>query len=511
MRLGTKFSLTTVLIVVVFSFLLEVTSVFVFSRKIHALNQELFVHKLEDFVQLAYEQDELFFEGVYKDLKEGQWRLLNKIDILYRNKRDAVTFPFIVDTGGRIVVHPAESRWKKAFRHSWEKGDLMFDENIQAFMLRLKEGEFEYVDPREGIKRWVVFKTYEPWNWVFCMTTSKELLDKATYSFIKFALVISILVIVLSILVSLWLSRHYTRPIHAVIDRLRQIARGEAARASRIPVNAQADDEVGLLARAVNKMAEDLEKTTVSRDSLLKEIEERKRLESMMLQSEKMAAVGQLAGGVAHEINNPLGVILGFAQGIVKRLEPGNPFEMPLRSIEREAVRCKQLVQDLLTFSRTGSTLKEPMDMNEAMEGAFSLVLAQSKVKNVEFVKELDSSLPPITAHKGQIQQIVVNLCNNAIDAMSSEGGKLFVRTRKAFLNEKPAVEIQVEDTGPGIPLEIRTKIFEPFFTTKEVGKGTGLGLSLVYEIVQKHQGHIAVRSGQGGKGTIFSVVIPVR
>ena len=237
------------------------------------------------------------------------------------------------------------------------------------------------------------------------------------------------------------------------------------------------------------------------------EIKERKRLEDQLIQSEKMAAVGQLAGGIAHEVNNPLGVILGFAQGVVAHLKPNDPIEMPLKSIEREAVRCKELVQNLLTFSRVSKAEKASMDLKEAIDGAFSLVLAQSKVKNVEVVKAF-SDIPRIVANKNQIQQILVNLSNNAIDAMPN-GGKLTIRIKKTDRKERDGVEIQVQDTGRGIPPEIRSKIFNPFFTTKEIGKGTGLGLSLVYEMIQKHDGCITVES-EVGKGTTFHVFLPL-
>ncbi len=236
------------------------------------------------------------------------------------------------------------------------------------------------------------------------------------------------------------------------------------------------------------------------------DITSQKKMERIVQQSEKMSAIGQLAAGVAHEINNPLGVILGFSQNITKRIKPGDPFEMPVKSIEREAIRCKNLVQDLLTFSRVSKTEKEPVDLTEAVESALSLVLAQAKVKNIELVKEF-SQIPNIGADKNQIQQIVINLSNNAIDAMP-KGGRLTIRLHKAKIENQEGGEIQVEDTGEGIPRDVQSKIFNPFFTTKEVGKGTGLGLSLVYEIVSKHKGKIFLES-EIGKGTVFHVFLP--
>ncbi|MBI4352694.1 MAG: HAMP domain-containing protein [Candidatus Omnitrophica bacterium] len=301
-----------------------------------------------------------------------------------------------------------------------------------------------------------------------------------------------------------YLARSMARPLRSLVEATYSVAHGDFTRKIKV----DSTDEIGQLAASFRKMEEDLRNTTVSRDLLLKEMAERERLQRMMIQSEKMAAVGQLAGGVAHEINNPLGVILGFSQGVVRNLPKGDPLEMPLRSIEREALRCRDLVQNLLTFSRVGKTEKEECDVRQAIEGALSLVTAQTKVKGIELVKELNGPLPRILANKNQIQQIVINLSTNAIDAML-KGGRLTVLARKSHLDGREVVEIQVEDTGSGIPKEIQTRIFEPFFTTKELGKGTGLGLSLVYEMVQKHGGQIAFET-EPGKGTVFHVWLPV-
>ncbi len=241
---------------------------------------------------------------------------------------------------------------------------------------------------------------------------------------------------------------------------------------------------------------------------VIRDLTRQKYVERAALESEKMAAIGRLAGGVAHEINNPLGIILGFAQGVVRRLEPGEPWEMPLKSIEREAIRCKNLVQDLLTFSRAGKNQEEEVDLNKAIEDELLLVSAQAKVRNVELVKDYGGELPKIKANRQQIQQVIVNLCTNAIDSMP-QGGTLTIRTREITVGQKDFIKIGIADTGEGIPEDIRPKIFEPFFSTKEVGRGTGLGLSLVYEIVQKHDGQITVES-QVGQGTVFHVLLPV-
>lgn len=234
-----------------------------------------------------------------------------------------------------------------------------------------------------------------------------------------------------------------------------------------------------------------------------------KETQMKLIQSDKMAAIGQLAGGISHEINNPMGVILGFAQSIMKRIEQNNPLYMPLSSIEREAVRCKNLVQSLLTFSRTSGIAKTSMEINQTIEETLVLIEHQAKIQNVEIIKKFAPDLPVIIANRNQIQQVLMNLSTNAFDAMP-QGGKLEISTELVKgENGKSEIEIKVSDTGAGIPEEIKHRIFEPFFTTKEPGKGTGLGLSLCYEIVQKHNGTIDFES-EKDKGTTFTIRLPI-
>jgi two-component system NtrC family sensor kinase len=227
--------------------------------------------------------------------------------------------------------------------------------------------------------------------------------------------------------------------------------------------------------------------------------------QAQLLQASKMAAIGQLAAGISHEINNPLGVILGFAQGIEKRLTGEEErFCHPIRSIVREAWRCKTLVQELLLFSHTAKRSAEAVDINALVRSTAVLLETRAKTQNVRIVQDLAKDLRIVMANKTQLEQVLVNLANNALDAMSNEG-VLTLRTRH---DGDGAILLEVADTGAGIPEEIRPRIFEPFFTTKAPGKGTGLGLSLVYEIVRQHDGTIDVQS-QVGKGTVMCVRFP--
>ncbi len=236
--------------------------------------------------------------------------------------------------------------------------------------------------------------------------------------------------------------------------------------------------------------------------------EERNQYELAIRQSDKMSALGQLASGVAHEINNPLGVILGFAEGALRKVEKGGILEMPLQSIHREALRCKDLVQDLLTFSRTSKAESGPVNLNHAVEGALSLILPKARTSQVTVQKDLAPNLPSVLGNTNQIQQILINLSTNAIDAMVGKG-VLTVKTE--LLTEGPLswICLRVSDTGNGIPQDVVPHIFEPFYTTKSEGKGTGLGLALVQEIVRKHSALIDVQSEAGH--TEFCIKFPVR
>lgn len=258
------------------------------------------------------------------------------------------------------------------------------------------------------------------------------------------------------------------------------------------------NDEIATLSRNINKML----------DRIHQDIQEKQQLENRMMQSQKMAAVGQMAAGIAHEINNPITVIKGYSEMGVKGDFPAGDAQKNFEVIRQQSARCAQIVRDLLTFSRMGKTEKEIVDLNQTIDEALSFAATRLKVEDIEVVKQYTADLPKIFAYKSRFQQVIVNLCNNAVDAME-RGGKITVRTQNAVLNGKQGLEAIIQDNGSGMPPEVLAKIFDPFFTTKESGKGTGLGLSLVFEIIEQHQGHISVES-ELGKGTAFRIFLPV-
>jgi two-component system NtrC family sensor kinase len=225
-----------------------------------------------------------------------------------------------------------------------------------------------------------------------------------------------------------------------------------------------------------------------------------------LLHSEKMASLGKLAAGVAHEINNPLGGILIFANMLLEETPKDDPKGGDLAQIVEQTLRCKEIVKELLEFSRQTKHRWIPWDLNQSIEQTVSLLGKQALFHNIHLVKELDPQLPQIVADPGQLNQVIINLMTNAADAMKGTG-TLTLRTYKMPSEEK--VGLEVIDTGWGIPSENLTRIFDPFFTTKEVGKGTGLGLSTVYGIIHEHGGTVEVRS-RVGQGTVFTIRLPI-
>ncbi len=235
-----------------------------------------------------------------------------------------------------------------------------------------------------------------------------------------------------------------------------------------------------------------------------RDITEEKRLQQELIQQEKMAAIGMLAGGVAHEINNPIGGILAFTQLLMRDVQRGDPLRADLEEIERAAIRCKKIVADLLDFSRSSSGReKQWVDVNTLVEKIVPFIKAEMKSLNINLKLELKADLPSVYADANRLQQVLLNLMTNACQAMA-KGGDLVVSTYA----DKTDLCIQVDDSGCGISKENFSKIFDPFFTTKPPGKGTGLGLSVSYRIIREHNGTIDVESEEG-KGTRFTVRLP--
>ncbi|HEU4400949.1 MAG TPA: ATP-binding protein [Candidatus Polarisedimenticolia bacterium] len=318
-------------------------------------------------------------------------------------------------------------------------------------------------------------------------------------------------VLVVGLAIAVLLVRVIVEPIKQLVHATNRIAAGDLA----ILLQHRGQDEIGALSESFNQMTLNLRDSREALErinaELEKKVQDRSRAlqeaQYQLVQAEKMSVVGQLVSGVAHELNNPLAGVLGYSQ-LLQRKGAEGEVARGLQKIEAEAERCKRIVQNLLIFARKHKPRKTLLNLNAVIESTLELRAYHLKVDNVTVIRDLDPSLPRTMADMNQIQQVLMNMINNAQHAMADVGRQrmLTMRTRRAA----GRVLIQVTDTGSGIAPENLTRIFDPFFTTKEVGRGTGLGLSICYGIVQEHRGEIRVESVPGA-GTTFIIDLPVQ
>ena len=249
-------------------------------------------------------------------------------------------------------------------------------------------------------------------------------------------------------------------------------------------------------------------------EGVAKDMTRIRTMTEQLVSQEKMASVGQMAAGVAHEINTPLGVILGYAQLMKDDFQDGDEVYENLEVIERQTKACRKIVADLLKFSRQTESCRTELMVNEIIEDVLAVSEHTLNINHIEVERDFQSGLPLIMGDADKLRQVMVNLVNNAQHAMEEGGGVL--RIHSGLTGDGQQILVRVEDTGSGIPDKIKSKIFDPFFTTKAVGKGTGLGLAVTYGIIHDHGGSISVESPvtgpaeQGRPGTAFTIALPV-
>jgi two-component system NtrC family sensor kinase len=278
---------------------------------------------------------------------------------------------------------------------------------------------------------------------------------------------------------------HPLRDLRELAQVSKRVAKGETT--VRMPVSY--GGEVGELATEFNTMLDTLNAT-----------------QDHLVHSEKLASLGQLAAGVAHEINNPLGAILLYSESMLNECAEADPSRADLSKIVSETKRCKRIVADLLNFSRQHQVVLQPTNIHELLQELIDQAPRRIKTVVIQFETEFDPNLPTLDCDPAQLRQVFLNLIVNAVEAMP-QGGTLTVHTHKG---PGETVTVEVRDTGNGIPHEDLGKLFTPFFTTKPIGKGTGLGLAIAYGIIKMHRGQISVRS-QVGKGTTFIINLPIK
>jgi two-component system NtrC family sensor kinase len=311
------------------------------------------------------------------------------------------------------------------------------------------------------------------------------------------AVLVFLAITLLGALAALGLGYFISRKVSISIKKLASASEQVAHGNLDAKVEIASHDELRELADTFNFMAAALKK----RDEKLREFTTRR-----IMESERLAHIGQLAAGVAHEINNPLQGIVTYSHLLLERATTEDGCRESLQKIVKQANRCRDIIRGLLDFSRQRKPEKRLSKVNRVLEECVSLVDNQALFHNIRIVRRLNQNLPQVLVDPSQIQQVFMNMIINAAEAMNG-AGQLTLTTR--YVPADSAVEVEFADTGHGISEEDLDRIFGPFFTTKEVGHGTGLGLAISYGIVQEHKGTITVES-QVGQGATFTIRLPV-
>lgn len=241
-------------------------------------------------------------------------------------------------------------------------------------------------------------------------------------------------------------------------------------------------------------------------EGVIRDITHKKNMQKHLARAEKLAAVGQMAAGLAHEINNPLGVINCYANLIQKSARDNPSIKNDVEIIQKHTLNCKHIVEDLLNFARVSDTRKAKGDVRQALDAVLDILDKQTVGKGIKVERRYANRMPEVVIDQDKMRQVFINLVINAIHAIEKKG--LIVVSAKVS-EDSAFIEIRIRDTGPGIPKEHLDSIFDPFFTTKKTGEGTGLGLSISYGIIQEHGGDIQVTSSSQN-GTLFTITLPV-
>ncbi|HEV2693911.1 MAG TPA: ATP-binding protein [Verrucomicrobiae bacterium] len=314
----------------------------------------------------------------------------------------------------------------------------------------------------------------------------------------KLLLAVTIFGIVIGSLIVLYFINKATQPLRQLHDAAEAVGRGDFSHR----VHIQSKDEFGELAHTFNQMTENIE---LSQSKLKQTVDTLKTTQAQLIQSEKLSAVGEFVAGVAHELNNPLAAVMGFSE-MLKDADVGEKHSRHLDLIFKSAQRCQKIVQSLLSFARRSAPERKPVAPNGLIEDVLEMIAYPLRTSNVKVITHFSPKLPPVLADGHQIQQVVLNIINNARQAIEAhqDSGRITITTN----SDTRCVRIVIQDNGPGISPENLKRIFDPFFTTKEVGKGTGLGLSLCYGMIREHGGNI-IPSSKPGEGATFTIELP--
>jgi two-component system NtrC family sensor kinase len=393
---------------------------------------------------------------------------------------------YCMDSKGTFTIHP-DSEGKNLINARDLNGNSFIRE-----MCSKKSGWIHYpwknsTDSAARMKI-VRYEYFEPWDWIVAVGSYEdEFYQEANKIKARILVSTALLILVVGAAATalvFWASTIFTRPITHMMSVIKRVKRGNFD--ERMTVSGE--DELAEMGSAFNRMTDIIQRN--------------KNIESNLAQQGKMASLGVLSSGVAHEINNPLGVILGYAGYLESKMSEDDPNYQYIHEIKRESKRCKKIVQDLLSYARTPRPTLEPTDINALLQQIVDFAANHTEMRAITISTKLASGLPLVELDGDQMRQVAINLILNAGGAMT-EGGNLTVSTEAV---DATHVRITFSDSGCGIASESLDKIFEPFYTTK--ARGTGLGLAITKQIIEQHHGEIHIDSTVG-KGTSVTVTLP--
>lgn len=383
--------------------------------------------------------------------------------------------------------------FRQSFVHSrlTDRPDIRNYSALVSRLYRLYEAEREAVEAMRRTAREIQSFTQN--------ISKKERSDIATTIKMSINLLLIALVVILACgtIINIKLARSIATPIRTLEKISKKIAEGDFSES----IEVKGKDELAALEIAFNQMEERLKNALWSLEHTVVKLREK---QAQLVEAEKLASIGKLAAGIAHEINNPLTSVLTFSNLMLEQCPPSDPRYDKLKLMTRETNRARNIVRQLLNFGREIVIRPERISINQPVTEIADSLVAQDAFKGLELVVNPGKDLPEVLADPAQIGQVVMNLLLNAIHA-TTPPGRIEVSTRRIGKN----VEILVSDSGAGIPEEHLRRIFDPFFTTKDATRGTGLGLAVSYGIIKKHGGEIDVASAVG-RGTTFTVRLPI-